>query len=92
MDDLLLLQQNVQRLTEGYIALKQENEMLKKSVEEQKQENARMYLNINNLRKQNKQLQVASALLGDATHRDSLKQQLRSIIQKLDRSLSVLKM
>lgn len=92
MEALDHLTTNIGLLLERYIALEQENESLRAEVERQRQEIMRTHTEYVQLEKQYRQENVAAAIAGsDESKRQQAKQQLSSMIAKIDRALELLK-
>lgn len=90
-DTIQSLEKSVGRLIYEYQQLRQELAILQEANEHQRDELLRTHAELQQLRDENRRLQTAHALVADSPERDKARRQLTSIINKVDKTLELLK-
>lgn len=85
------LETSVGRLIYEHQQLRHELTVLKDANEHQREELLRTHAELKQLRDENRRLQTAHALVADSPERDKARRQLTSIINKVDKTLELLK-
>lgn len=92
MDALETLEQNLQLLIARYQALAEENEQLKKTIADQRDEVMQTHNELVELRRKYGQLQVAHSMTSaDSEEKAKAYQRLSNLIAKVDSAIEVLK-
>lgn len=87
LDDL---SQNVHLLLERYVALEQENALLREDAERQRQELIRTHSELVELQQKNRRIATANALMSAETSEEATKR-INALIAQVDRAIAALK-
>lgn len=85
------LEANLARLIAEYKRLKQDNQLMRDANDNMRAELIRTHSDYEELRKDYKKLQVASALGGNAEDRQKAKRQITEMIARIDQALALVK-
>lgn len=91
MKEIEALSANVELLIERYQALREENERLRQLSEQQRDEMMRTHSELLELQQRYRQLSIAHTVSVTAENRERAKQQITSLIQRVDRAIEILK-
>lgn len=91
MKEIEALSANVELLIERYQALREENERLRQLSEQQRDEMMRTHSELLELQQRYRQLSIAHTVSATAENRERAKQQITSLIQRVDRAIEILK-
>lgn len=91
MKEIEALSANVELLIERYLALREENERLRQLTEQQRDEMMRTHSELLELQQRYRQLSIAHTVSATAENRERAKQQITSLIQRVDRAIEILK-
>lgn len=91
MKEIEALSANVELLIERYQALREENERLRQLTEQQRDEMMRTHSELLELQQRYRQLSIAHTVSATAENRERAKQQITSLIQRVDRAIEILK-
>lgn len=87
LDDL---SQNVHLLLERYVALEQENALLREDAERQRQELIRTHSELVELQQKNRRIATANALMSAETSEEATKR-INALIAQVDRAINALR-
>lgn len=91
MIELSELSTNVELLIARYEKLQQQNAELRQLTEQQRQEIIRSHAELTQLQQRYRQLSIAHTVSASAENRERAKQQITSLIQRVDRAIEILK-
>ena len=90
MTEIEQLEQNIHILLERYQTLQKENALLREDLKEQRQEIIRSHSELQELQKQCRLLNMANAIAGDPSTRESAYKRLTYIITQVDKAIAAL--
>lgn len=91
MKEIEALSANIELLIERYQSLREENERLRQVSEQQRDEMMRTHSELLELQQRYRQLSIAHTVSATAENRERAKQQITSLIQRVDRAIEILK-
>ena len=91
MDSLDSLEQNLQQLLERYAALQEENAALRVKNEGLKQDLEESHAELNDLRRECRNLHVANSMLGSQETRTEAYGKLTHMIRQVDKAIELIK-
>lgn len=91
MKEIEALSASVELLIERYHALQEENERLRQLSEQQRDEMMRTHSELIDLQQRYRQLSIAHTVSATAENRERAKQQITTLIQRVDRAIEILK-
>ena len=89
-EEIALLEKQIKQLVEQHHVLSEQVKTLLKNNDQQRQEVIRSHAEIQDLQKQNRELQTALALVDDSEGKDVARRRIKALIDKIDRTIELL--